>query len=49
MIGPEKDIQEVKNAYQAYEQLGSFDPFSPEELKQLHGVMTCMTVQQSGI
>ena len=28
VIGPEKDIQEVKNAYQAYEQLGSFDPSS---------------------
>ncbi len=49
VIGPEKDIQEVKNAYQAYEQLGSFDPFSLEELKRLHGVMTNMTVRQSGV
>ena len=49
VIGPEKDIQEVKNAYQAYEQLGSFDPFSLEELKRLHGIMTHLTVQQSGM
>ena len=43
VIGPEKDIREVKNAYQAYELLGSFDPFSLEELKRLHGIMTCRT------
>ena len=49
VIGPEKDIQEVKNAYQAYEQLGSFDPFSPEELKRLHGIMAHLAVQQSGM
>ena len=33
VIGPEKDIQEVKNAYQTYELLGSFDPFSLERTK----------------
>ena len=49
VIGPEKDIQEVKNAYRAYELLGSFDPFSLEELKRLHGIMTYLTVQQSGV
>ena len=49
VIGPEKDIQEVKNAYQAYELLGSFDPFSLEELKRLHGIMTNQTVKQSGV
>ena len=49
VIGPEKDIQEVKNAYQAYELLGSFDPFSLEELKRLHGIMTYQTVRQSGV
>ena len=49
VIGPEKEIQEVKNAYQAYEQLGSFDPFSLEELKRLHGIMTYLTVQESGV
>ena len=42
VIGPGKDIQEVKNAYQAYDLLGSFDPFSLEEL-------TDQTVNQSGV
>ena len=26
VIGPQKEIQEVKNAYQAYDMLGKFDP-----------------------
>ena len=48
VIGPQKEILEVKNAYQAYEQLGNFDPYSLEDLKKLHGIMTCLTVQDSG-
>ncbi len=47
--GPEKEIQEVKNAYQAYDMLGRFDPYDIAALKQLHGVMTHLTVQESGV
>ena len=43
VIGPQKEIQEVKNAYAAYEQIGSFDPYSVEELKRLHGLLTKYT------
>ncbi len=49
VIGPEKEIQEVKNAYQAYDLIGKFDPYSLEDLKKLHAIMTCLTVQESGI
>ena len=49
IIGPQKEIQEVKNAYQAYEQLGQFDPFSLDDLKKMHGIMTYLTVQESGV
>ena len=49
VIGPEKEIQEVKNAYQAYDMLGSFDPYSLRDLQKLHGVMTYLTVQESGV
>ena len=49
VIGPQKEIQEVKNAYQAYDMLGSFDPYSLDDLKKLHGIMTCLTVQESGV
>ena len=49
IIGPQKEIQEVKNAYQAYDMLGRFDPYSLEDLKKMHGVMTNLTVQESGV
>ena len=48
VIGPQKEIQEVKNAYAAYEQIGSFDPYLVEELKRLHGLLTKYTVDESG-
>ena len=35
VIGPVKEIQEVKNAYRAYDELGKFDPFSIDELKRM--------------
>ena len=49
VIGPQNEIQEVKNAYQAYTLLGSFNPYSVDDLKKLHGVMTYLTVQESGM
>ena len=49
VIGPQKEIQEVKNAYQAYDMLGKFDPYSLDDLKKLHGIMTYLTVQESGV
>ena len=49
VIGPAREIQEVKNAYNAYEQLGHFDPYSLDDLKRLHGIMTAMIVQESGV
>ncbi len=49
VIGLQNDIQEVKNAWQAYTLLGSFNPYSVDDLKKLHGVMTYLTVQESGM
>lgn len=49
VIGPEKEIQEVKNAYKAYDMLGCFDPYSLSDMKKMHGIMTHLTVQESGI
>jgi Fic family protein len=46
--GPQKDIQEVKNAFQAYEQIGRFDPYSLDDLKRLHAIMTHLTLEESG-
>ena len=49
VLGPQKEIQEVKNAYRAYEQLGRFDPYALSALLELHGVMTALTVEESGM
>lgn len=49
VIGPQKEIQEVRNAYQAYEKLGHFDPYSLDDLMTMHSVMTYLTVQESGV
>ena len=43
VIGPQKEIQEVKNAYQAYDAIGRFDPYSIDDLRRMHGVMTYLT------
>lgn len=48
VLGEQKEIQEVKNAYAAYEQLNSIDPYRMESLKELHGVMTKYVVEESG-
>lgn len=48
VIGPQKEIQEVKNAYNAYEQIGSFDPYSISDLKHMHSILTKFLVDESG-
>ncbi len=48
VIGEQKDIQEVKNAYKAYEMLKDINPYSIEDLKKVHGVMTFLVEEISG-
>ena len=48
VLGEQKEIQEVKNAYAAYQELEKVDPYSLEDLKRLHGIMTRYTVEESG-
>lgn len=48
VIGPQKEIQEVKNAYKAYEMLKEVNPYSITDLKKIHSVMTFLTVDESG-
>ncbi len=49
VLGPEKEIQEVKNAYQAYDMLDEFDPYSLRDLQKMHGIMTYLILQDSGV
>lgn len=48
VIGKQKDIQEVKNAYKAYEMLKDINPYSIDDLKKVHGVMTFLVEDVSG-
>ena len=48
VLGEQKEIQEVKNAFAAYEQLEKIDPYSLRDLKKFHGIMTQYTVEESG-
>ena len=48
VIGPNKEIQEVKNAYNAYEKISETNPYDINELKKIHGIMTFLTVEESG-
>ena len=48
VIGSEKEIQEVKNAYEAYSKIKEMNPYSINDLKKIHGIMTYLTVFESG-
>ena len=48
VLGEQKEIQEVKNAYAAYEKISEIDPYSIKDLKKFHGIMTKYVVDESG-
>lgn len=48
VLGPQREIQEVKNAYDAYDNLNNINPYSVTELKKYHGIMTYALVNESG-
>lgn len=48
VLAPPKDIVEVKNAYEIYEQLGQLDPYSIDDLLLAHGVMLRGLVDEAG-
>ena len=48
IIGPQKEIQEVKNAYHAYSLLNTFDGFLEEDLLRAHSIMTYLIDDESG-
>lgn len=48
VLGTEKEIQEVKNAYAAYDEVSLIDVYNINELKRLHGIMTKYVADVSG-
>ena len=49
VLGDQKEIQEVKNAYEAYKKIPEINPTSISELKKIHGIMTYRAVNESGV
>ena len=49
VLGDQKEIQEVKNAYEAYKKIPEINPTSISELTKIHGIMTYRTVNESGV
>lgn len=49
VLAPQKDIAEVKNAYEIYERLDELDPYSVDDLLTAHGIMTRGLVEESGM
>lgn len=48
VVGPKKEIQEVKNAYEAYLLMEKVKPYSLEDLKKVHAVMMHLILQDAG-
>ena len=48
VLGEQKEIQEVKNAYDAYERLSEINPYNVQDLKQFHRIMTRYLLEESG-
>ncbi|MEG0073152.1 MAG: Fic family protein [Clostridia bacterium] len=48
VMGPEKEIQEVKNAYDAYSMIKDLDPYSIKDLLKVHEIITRYTVTDGG-
>ncbi len=49
VLGPQKDIIEVHNAFNAYEEVSKIDPYSIKDLLKIHGIMTNGLVKESGM
>ena len=49
VLGEKKEIREVKNAYAAYEGFAEIDPYSLDDLKRFHGIMTKYLLEDAGL
>ena len=48
VLAPQKDIEEVHNAFNAYEKLGEINPYSIDDLLKIHGIMMNGLVKEAG-
>ena len=47
VVGPQKEIQEVKNAYKAYDMIGTFDGYSEKDLIKAHEILTYLVEEDA--
>ncbi len=48
VLAPQKDIEEVHNAFNAYEKLSEINPYSIDDLLKIHGIMMNSLVKEAG-
>ena len=48
VLGEKKEIQEVKNAYAAYEKINEIDTYNIYDFKSLHGIMMKYLIDEAG-
>ncbi len=48
VFGSAQEIQEVKNAYKAYQMIDKVDPYSVDDLKKIHGIMEHLLKDDAG-
>lgn len=49
VLAPQKDIEEVHNAFNAYEKLSEINPYSIDDLLKIHGIMMNGLVKEAGM
>lgn len=48
VLGPQMEIQEVKNAYKAYKLMNEMNPYSLKDLKKIHGIIAYLLAADAG-
>lgn len=48
VVGPKQEVQEVKNAFAAYDNLEALNPWSVKDLLRMHGVMMRDVIKDNG-
>ena len=48
VAGKQADVKEVKNAFEAYDKILTFDPYSVKDFLIAHKLMTCDLIKESG-
>ena len=49
VLAPQKDIEEVHNAFNAYEKLSEINPYRIDDLLKIHGIMMNGLVKEAGM